>query len=95
MLSILKIFCGSNLVGQIKVENFSTARKTRRAERTPQRTSQKTPEKAPTVVVIGDVLSESSRTVKKRKNVLPIRKHLTTEAEDENESAVGLTSPLN
>ena len=77
-------------MGQIKLEKFSTARKTRRTERTPQRTSQETPERAPTVVVIGDALSENSRTVKKRKNVLPIPKHSTTDAEDENESAGGL-----
>jgi Ribosomal RNA adenine dimethylase len=95
MLSLLMLRSKcTKLVGQIKIENFSTARKTRRAERTPRRTSQETPERAPTVVVIGDALSESSRTVKKRKNVLPIRKHSTTEAENENESAGGQTSPL-
>ena len=83
----------TKLVSQIRIENLSTARKTRRTERTSRRTPDKTSERSPTVVVIGDILSESSRIIKKRKKISTITKHLAIE--DENESSEGVADPLN
>ena len=78
----------TKLVGQIKIENLSTARKTRRTDRSPKRAPEVTPQTTPSVVVIGDVLSETSRTLKKRKKIAKITKDSATEDESKSSEEV-------
>ena len=78
----------TKLASQIKIENLSTARKTRRTERTPRRAREETPQITPSVVVIGDILSETSRTLKKRKKVAKITKDSATADESESSKEV-------